>query len=200
MRIPSHIKGLRIEHFYGLVELDSVDLKNPKIGDKIKVINLFTGVPIPILSECLVSKLNEMYDNIKKVCDTYHPKPFPPERLKYEGQSYRLVKDFSKMPAGWFVDVSKFDFKKEPARMAAMCYIEEGMTYAQKDENKNILNLSGDRMKVFEKHFPLNHYIDLTTFFLRIWVEWKGSSIQTEKRMEELTRMKKKLSLLSGRL
>jgi len=200
IKLPSNIKGLRITHFNGLLELDSIDQVRPSIGDKIRVINLFTDVPVDILRTYQVPGLNKVFHQIKKVCDTYHPKPFPPHQLIFEGQKYNLVSDFSKMPTGWFADLSAFKFKDEPARLAALCYIEDGMIYAQMDKNKNILNLSGDRMKVFEKHMKLNHYIDLSSFFLRIYVEWKGSSIQTEKRIEELTRMKKQLARLSGKL
>ena len=201
VKIPSKISGFRIKHFDALVKLDEIESPmDATITQKIEINSAFTGIPIEQLRQADVKSQNAVYTQIIKSLDTYVPKSILPSSLTYEDKKFNLVKDFTKMPAGWFVDVSRMDFEKYPSQLVAMCYIEDGMIYAQTDDNKNILNLSTDRGKIFEKHLPLNSYIDLTTFFLSIWIEWKGQSIHKERIKKNLEKMKTDLSRLNGRI
>lgn len=201
VKIPSNISGYKIKHFHSLVRLDEiVDYQNPSIMEKIMVCSEFSGLSEQELKMMHVKSINKLYSKILKTLDTYHPKPHPPKVLNYEDQEYVFQSDFTKLKAGWFVDVSAVDFKTHPSLMAAFCYIEKGMEYAQTDKHQNILNPLERRKKVFEKHMPLNTYIDLSTFFLRIWVEWRGSSIQAEARKKELREMRKQLKNLNGKM
>ena len=68
--------------------------------------------------------------------------------------------------------VRRSDFKKDPIRMASLCYIEKGMSYAQKGENDRIENPTFERDEVFKEHFPLDVYLDLNAFFLKKFSEW----------------------------
>ena len=201
LKIPAHISGFRIKHFHSLVKLDSIkDPTNPTISDKILLCSEFTDLTFDQMKMVHVKSINKLFSRLLKVLDTFHPMPLPPAKLKYNDQVYVLCKDFTKLKAGWFVDISSADLEKDPALMAAFCYIEEGMEYAETDKHDNILNPLIKRKQVFEKHMPLNHYIDLSTFFLRIWIEWRGSSIQTEQRKKELKKMREQLKNLSGNL
>ena len=219
INIPENISALRIKDFKHVEALDEIQDKNKgaTISEMVKINSLFTDISIEDLRNMHVSTNNEIYSLILKMLDTYHPKPMPPAQVFLDGTPYVLIKDFTKLPTGWFVDVDAMTsdyeinedgeeelttsrMKEEPQIMAAFCYIEKGMTYAQIDQHKNIINPIGPRAKVFEEHFQLNHFIDLTTFFLRIYVEWKGSSIRDEKKASQLKHLRKTLDVLSGSL
>jgi hypothetical protein len=197
--VPRNISDLRIKHYRLINELEKIN-GNANITEKIKVNSLFTNISEDELRPYSLESNNLLYSQILKVFDTYIPRPFLPESVTYENKKYNLVKDYSKMPTGWIVDIYHLDFQKNPSTLPAMCYIEDGMTYAQMDENKNILNLSTDRVKVFEKHFPLNTFCDLTNFFLSIYVNWKGKFIRTEITAKKIKEMKEALSLLNGKI
>lgn len=212
IKVPADITGMRIKHFGTLAKLDDmIDPYDPTITEKVNINSAFTGLPVDQLKQADLHSNNELFRQILRSFDTYHPKPMPPAELEFEGKKYIFVKDFSKLPTGWFIDLSRYGkpqnpddpnssrMKQHPALMAAMCYIEEGMTYAQQDANKNTINPSQERMKVFEKHMQLNHFIDLSAFFLKILVEWKGSSLQTERRMTRLNNLKANLHHLNGK-
>jgi hypothetical protein len=201
IKFPAHISGFRIKHFHSLIKLDSIqDPDNPTIADKILLCSEFTEFSYDQMKMVHVKSINKIFRKLLRVLDTFHPMPLPPAKLQYDGQVYVLCKDFTKLKSGWFVDISSADLKKDPALMAAFCYIEEGIEYAQTDKHENIINPLKNRKQIFEKHMPLNHYIDLSTFFLRIWIEWKGSSIQTETRKKEIQKMREKLQSLNGNL
>ena len=201
IKVPTNINGLRIKHLVVLDELARIgDIMEAAILDKVTVNSLFTGIEHEEMRQYSIQSQNALFSQILRTFDTYIPHDHPPHSFTFDKKKYNLVKDFTKMPAGWFVDISRMDFQKFPAQLAAMCYIEDGMIYAQTDDNKNILNLSTDRAKVFAENMPLNKYNDLITFFLRIWVEWKGESIHKEKIQKELTLMKSKLNRLNGKI
>jgi len=201
IEIPTNINGFRIKHLAVLDYVSNIkDIMKANISDKVMVNSLFTGIDHEDMRQFSIQSQNLLFSQIIRTFDTYIPHDHPPHSFTFKNQKYNLVKDFSRMPAGWFVDISRMDFKKFPEQLAAMCYIEDGMVYAQMDENKNILNLSTERAKVFAEHMPLNKYKDLTNFFLRVWVMWKGESIQKEKIKNNLIQMKSKLSRLNGRM
>lgn len=229
IKIPGNgdIKNLVIKDFHSLIALDTIDdTQNPTIREVIMMNHLFTGVGTDYLSICDVQSNHELFRAILRMLDTYTPRPMPPARFEHDGVVYNFVEDLAKMPTGWFVDldsvhhkyeieptegpVSQYGLKvraietnriqEEPELMAAFCYIEEGMEYAQTDKNKNILNPLATRAKIFREHFPLSGYLDLSTFFLRIYVKWTESSIQIDQRMKNLNHLKAKLANLRGRL
>ncbi len=198
--IPGHVSGLRIKHFKPLCALEQIsDWESPTIGERMRVNMSFTGMHEKEIRQVSVSSQNELFDRIcDTICTYKRSLTGPPKEIKYEGKTYTLA-DAIKQPTGWFVDIESSDFKEDPGRLAAFCYIEKGMTYATVDENKNIINPLGDRQKVFEKHMPLNLYLDLVTFFLTVYVESMGPSIQIEQMRNEVKQLSEKLSLLNGR-
>lgn len=213
LKIPGNIDACRIRHFNAFKGIkDIVDIWNPTIVEKITMNALFLGMSEDEMMMVDLKSNGKLFSKICKTFASYTPPKtnLPPVSVTYEvtdketgktrTQKYILAKDFTTMPTKWYVDSSRYDMIKEPARIAAMCYIEEGLSYAEQGPTKNILNKSVDRMKVFEEQMPLSTYIDVATFFLRSYVEWKGSSIQIESRQSEIKQMQETLSRLNGSL
>jgi hypothetical protein len=213
LKIPGNIDACRIRHFNAFKGIkDIADIWNPTIVEKITMNALFLGMSEDEMMMVDLKSNGKLFSKICKTFASYTPPDtnLPPVSVTYEvtdkesgktrSQKYILAKDFTTMPTKWYVDSSRYDMIKEPARIAAMCYIEEGMSYAEQGPTKNILNKSADRMKVFEEQMPLSVYIDVATFFLRSYVEWKGSSIQIESRQSEIKQMQQTLSHLNGSL
>lgn len=213
LKIPGNVAACRIRHFNAFKGIkDIADIWNPTVVEKITMNALFLGMSEDEMMMVDLKSNGKLFSKICKAFASYTPPEtnLPPVSLTYEvtdketgktrNQKYILAKDFTTMPTKWYVDSSRYDMIKEPARIAAMCYIEEGMSYAEQGPTKNIVNKSADRMKVFEEQMPLSIYIDVATFFLRSYVEWKGSSIQIENRQSEIKQMQETLNHLNGSL
>lgn len=199
INIPSNINGFRIEHFKGLALLDGIkDPKRVRMSQKIAICSAFTGVPEEDFEYYTPISVERLWFQILRVLDTYHPRPIP-SQIQYEGQIYEFIKDMKKLPVAWFVDVSVTDFKEQPERLASFCYLEKGMGYAKRDENLNILNPLSERDRIFKEEMPLNRYIDLSSFFLRLYLRLmpylmsRGISVN-----QELARMQKDLNRMLG--
>ncbi len=121
-------------------------------------------------------------------------KPRPPRKsIHINGTKYVFVKRFADMSAAWHELVRRSDFKNNPIRMASLCYIEQGMTYAQKGPNDTIANPTSERDRIFSSHFPLPDYLDLSNFFLRKYDAYlKLSNTMTQAREQILTEQTKK--------
>ncbi len=198
VKIPADMSGLRIKHYEPLCALNDVqDWESPTIGERMRINMGFTGMAEREIRQVSVPSQNELFYKICEVINTYR-RDLPPKVLKLDGKKYNRI-DALKMPTGYFVDVESSDFKNDPGRLAAFCYIEEDKGYAETDGNKNILNPIRERQKVFEKHMPLNIYLDCITFFLTVYVESMGPSIQIEQMRNEVKQLSEKLSLLNGR-
>lgn len=214
LNIPGNIDACRIRHFNAFKGIkDIVDIYNPTITEKITMNASFLGMSEDEMMMVDLKSNGKLFSKICKTFASYTPPEtkLPPVSVTYEvtdketgkkrSQKYILAKDFTTMPTKWYVDSSRYDMIKEPARIAAMCYIEEGMVYAQNAPGtKAVINKSAERMKVFEEQMPLSVYIDVATFFLRSYVEWKGSSIQTENQQEKIKELQERLNHLTGSL
>lgn len=179
IEIPDNINGFRIAHFNALKALD--EIKNPlrvNIRQKLKICSEFTGVPQDELEHYTPLSIEALFTQLMKTLDTYHPR-LVPTQVKYGDQVYEFIGDMKRLPVAWFIDVSVTDFEKHPERLASFCYIEHGMQYAERDDNLNILNPLGERDKVFAEEMPLNRYIDLSGFFLTLYLKLMPSLTKT---------------------
>ena len=161
LKIKSRLKDLDLTyidcyHFINEVQEDW------SIINKIKLVKLYTKKDV---SQVVVSDINKAFNVIIGVLNKYKPKEVPLS-LEFEGKEYELQVDFFKLPAGWYIDSSGANFEKVPELLPAFAYLEKGMSYAETDENSNIINPLKERSEVFKKNMNVSQYLDLTGFFL----------------------------------
>lgn len=216
IKIEKRIEELRIDklpavNMFGefIKDENAFDVDYVPISQRIQICSAFLKIDESEIRTWHVKSITKVFISICECLSTYRRrKGGPVPTVEYDvtkdgktfKQKYNLIKDFTTLPVGWYLDASRYDIKEQPARLAAMCYIEDGMIYAQQDHAKNVINKSIDRMKVFEKQMPLNIWIDCQTFFLQNYVVWNASFIQNEKRKNELNQMMNRLNLLNGKL
>ena len=172
LKIKSRLKDLDLTyidcyHFINEVQEDW------SIVNKIKLVKLYTKKDV---SKVVVSDINKAFNVIIGVLNKYKPKEVPLS-LEFEGKEYELQVDFFKLPAGWYIDSSGADFEKVPELLPAFAYLEKGMSYAETDENSNIINPLKERAEVFKKNMNVSQYLDLTGFFLLKQKQYKVFSI-----------------------
>tara|TARA_R110001632_G_scaffold1171_2_gene4701 strand:- start:3199 stop:3834 length:636 start_codon:yes stop_codon:yes gene_type:complete len=161
LKIKSRLKDLDLTyidcyHFINEVQEDW------SIVNKIKLVKLYTKKDV---SQVVVSDINKTFNVIIGVLNKYKPKEVPLS-LEFDGKEYELQVDFFKLPAGWYIDSSGANFEKVPELLPAFAYLEKGMSYAETDENSNIINPLKERAKVFKDNMNVSQYLDLTGFFL----------------------------------
>ena len=172
LKIKSRLKDLDLTyidcyHFINEVQEDW------SIVNKIKLVKLYTKKDV---SKVVVSDINKAFNVIINVLNKYKPKEVPLS-LEFEGKEYELQVDFFKLPAGWYIDSSGADFEKVPELLPAFAYLEKGMSYAETDENSNIINPLKERAEIFKKNMNVSQYLDLTGFFLLKQKQYKVFSI-----------------------
>ena len=172
LKIKSRLKDLDLTyidcyHFINEVQEDW------SIVNKIKLVKLYTKKDV---SKVVVSDINKAFNVIINVLNKYKPKEVPLS-LEFEGKEYELQVDFFKLPAGWYIDSSGANFEKVPELLPAFAYLEKGMSYAETDENSNIINPLKERAEVFKKNMNVSQYLDLTGFFLLKQKQYKVFSI-----------------------
>ena len=85
--------------------------------------------------------------------------------ITIEGLDYKLV-DPMKVGIGWHIDISKSDFEKNPALLAASCYLPvQCKHYGETDEYSNIKYPRFERAEIFNSHMDLPTYLNVLTFF-----------------------------------
>jgi hypothetical protein len=92
----------------------------------------------------------------------------PVGRVVIDGQAYVYEKDFSKISTGQMIDMKLIErVPEEPHRALAICYVEEGMEYCQKDDRGVVLNPNEKREALFKERFPGDEFLNFFGFFLR---------------------------------
>lgn len=172
IKVPKNIKDLKIRHVDIFNELEESEYTS--INDKVKVVSRFSGVPINDIKNYNANDIRKVFDLIVKCFSTYKQNSLP-EFLEYENVIYEKVKEFSRMPIGWYIDLDVADVESNPSLLASFCYIEKGFDYASKDKHKNIKNPLFKRAEVFERNMPLNLYLDIAGFFLLKQKQYKKS-------------------------
>lgn len=163
VNIPAKISDLRIHHLRAFELLENT--KEWSITKKIELIDIYCSLDSNKLRDADVKSLIKLFDKIVGILASYKQKELPLS-IKLDGVEFELQEDFSRLPVGWFIDASSVDFKETPELLPAFCYIEKGMSYAEKDKHKNIKNPLKNRAKIFKEHLPLDLFLDLSGFFL----------------------------------
>lgn len=189
IKIPKDITQMRIKHLAFVSKLAELGEKEYSIREVREMNAAFLQVPFDEFPNYRPMDDMKIFTTICKAINSgpkqLDPNTFvaadgneyiePPESVEYDGLTYTLRKDFTKLPTSWYMDIDiAFEihgegFEQMPELMAAFCYIEKGLPYAQKDENKVVVNSVMDRAKVFTEHMPLNTFMNLQGFFLWRW-------------------------------
>jgi len=178
IKIPSSVQNMQIKHvkyLHGLSrlvedqEVKDYDSVEPSDEELCYLLSVFTGITMDVFK--VTTKLDnlELFQVINGVFKTYIKNLTIPDHLEYEGQRYTLQTDFTKLPTSWFMDLSVSDWDENPEDLMSFCYIEEGMTYGETDKHGGIVNPRAKRNEVFNKHVPLDLYLDVNGFFLDKW-------------------------------
>lgn len=165
INIPSKISNLRIRHLKAFEILEQTE--DWSIMRKIEFIKAYCidNINVENMRDVDVSSITKVFNKIMSIISKYKPKELP-FILELDGKEFELQDDFSKLPVGWFIDASSVDFKERPELLPAFCYIEKGMSYAEKDKHENILNPLKNRAELFKEHLPLDLFLNLSSFFL----------------------------------
>lgn len=164
IHLPATIDDLRI------TDIDAVEglLKSQKVTDIIPNLAKLACVSDDELTRIPIGQLKKMVTHIGNLWNGYKTSE-PPQRITLRGQRYEFIgKDIGKkQPGGWFIDAETIA-KDKPEYMAAMCYIERGMVYAERNERTNaIKNPLEDRAQVMKEELPLSVYLSLSAFFFK---------------------------------
>jgi hypothetical protein len=111
-----------------------------------------------------------------------------------DGVTYLFEPDISVMSTGQIIDLKLIEsVQEDPCGALAICYIEEGMEYAQEDDRGKVLNPSVKRKEIFKASFPGDEFIDFFAFFLRQSEQRKLAilGIQMMRAKEQMKMMRK---------
>lgn len=178
IKAPKSLNDLRIQHLEALTN-DKFKQNNLNLEDILKFLSIVTTATLNELKKVNLSELKEVYSHCIGIFSEYKIAE-PQQKIELLGVTYELVNP-KKVGVGWHIDVSNSDIKKEPARLAALMYIEKGTNYGDLDQNGNMIYSNQDRQKIFEKHLPLPIYLNLVSFFLRQSIELISNSTESQK-------------------
>lgn len=193
IKIPTKISRLKLRHVEAFNLLEGKEIR---VSDKIKVISILTGISEDKLKRYEWKGLRETFNKIVECFNTYEQQELPLS-LTYGGVKYNLVEQMDKMPTGWFIDADTANLEVNPEYLASLCYIEDGMSYAEKDKHNNIKNPLKDRAEVFKNNMPLDTFLDLTGFFLLRHKQYKIAYTQIQQ--VRIKRLKEKEERLNGK-
>jgi hypothetical protein len=133
----------------------------------VQVVSVFTGLKVNEIKRAAVDDVVRLsYRLLNMISD--HEMVNPVGRVVIDGQAYVYEKDFSKISTGQMIDMKLIErVPEEPHRALAICYVEEGMEYCQKDDRGMVLNPNEKREALFKERFPGDEFLNFFGFFLR---------------------------------
>lgn len=133
----------------------------------VQVVSVFTGLKVNEIKRAAVDDVVRLsYRLLNMISD--HQMVDPTGRVVIDGQAYVYEKDFSKISTGQMIDMKLIErVPEEPHRALAICYVEEGMEYCQKDDRGVVLNPNEKREALFKDRFPGDEFLNFFGFFLR---------------------------------
>jgi len=133
----------------------------------VQVVSVFTGLKVNEIKRAAVDDVVTLsYRLLNMIGD--HEMVEPSGRVVIDGQAYVYEKDFSKISTGQMIDMKLIErIPEEPHKALAICYIEEGMEYCQKDDRGRVMNPNEKREALFKERFPGDEFLNFFGFFLR---------------------------------
>jgi hypothetical protein len=133
-----------------------------------QLISIFSGLSVSKVRKAHIDDVLSCSKHILTILGTYVQKEKPTGRVVIDDVVYVFEPDISVMSTGQIIDLKLIEsVQEDPCGALAICYIEEGMEYAQEDDRGKVLNPSVKRKEIFKKAFPGDEFIDFFAFFLR---------------------------------
>jgi hypothetical protein len=156
----------------------------------VQVVSVFTGLKVNEIKRAAVDDVVRLsYRLLNMISD--HQMEEPSGRIVIDGQAYVYEKDFSKISTGQMIDMKLIErIPEEPHKALAICYIEEGMEYCQKDERGRVMNPNEKREALFKERFPGDEFLNFFGFFLREYESRKNAILALQVVRMEAQRMK----------
>jgi hypothetical protein len=133
-----------------------------------QLISIFSGLSVSKVRKAHIDDVLSCSKHILTILGTYVQKEKPTGKVVIDGVTYLFEPDISVMSTGQIIDLKLIEsVQEDPCGALAICYIEEGMEYAQEDDRGKVLNPSVKRKEIFKKAFPGDEFIDFFAFFLR---------------------------------
>jgi hypothetical protein len=133
-----------------------------------QLISIFSGLSVNKVRKAHIDDVLACTKHIIAMLSTYIQKELPTGRVVIDGVTYLFEPDISVMSTGQVIDLKLIEsVQEDPCAALAICYIEEGMEYAQEDHRGKVLNPSSKRKEIFKKAFPGDEFIDFFAFFLQ---------------------------------
>jgi hypothetical protein len=133
-----------------------------------QLISIFSGLSVNKVRKAHVDDVLQCTRYILDMLATYKQKEIPTGRVDIDGKAYVFTPDISVMSTGQVIDLKLIEsVQEDPCAALAICYIEEGMEYAQEDDRGKVLNPSAKRREIFKQSFPGDEFIDFFAFFLQ---------------------------------
>ena len=159
-----------------------------------QLISIFSGLTVNKVRKAHIDDVLNCSGHILTMLGTYRQKEIPTGRVVIDGKVYLFTPDISVMSTGQIIDLKLIEsVQEDPCAALAICYIEEGMEYAQEDDRGKVLNPSAKRREIFKAGFPGDEFIDFFAFFLQQSEQRKLAmlGIQLMRAKEQMKKMKK---------
>lgn len=132
----------------------------------VQVVSVFTDLKISEVKRAAVDDVIKLSYRLLTMISE-HRMNEPVAKVEIDGQTYVFQKDFSRISTGQMIDMKLIErVAEEPHKALAICYIEEGMEYCQKDQSGIVLNPNDKREALFKEKFPGDEFLNFFGFFL----------------------------------
>ena len=185
IKLPKTIKELRQYHLEAIAE---IDVNNMELYDKVVLIHKLTGLEVETVKRISIQQINEIIEHYTNLI-AKHKRSDPPKEIEVNGKKYSRVESLGKMPMSWHIDMN-VQGVKDSSVVASFTYLEEGLSYAEMDEHKNIINPLSGRIELFREHLDAGVHIDLG-FFLSEKCESYGIAYEEIQRQRRISSEKK---------
>jgi hypothetical protein len=195
IKLPNH-NNLYLKHLQAFEFISK--LEDVNTSDKLTFISIFTDIKVEVLEDYDIESIEELFGKIVQIGLTIPKKATIEKVISINGVDYEFIENLQNLPASWFtyVDRLKSENKLRSENIAAMCYIEKGMKYNQKDKDGKVINPIKKREDIFYNNFKAIDYLPLQGFFLTKFNEYTiAFSLLQEARM--ITTKEKQNTMLS---
>lgn len=194
IKIPD-IQSINLLQLNSLKYIQNTDGKDLDNNDINNFLHHFCGVDRDILEDAMQkSKINLFYKCVKLFNDFKVSKE-PKEKLVIKGKTYTLRKASNNLPSSWFTTAQGLIAKGiESHEIAALSYVEEGMSYNKRDkhEKRKILNPFKERAELFLHEMKAVDYMPVNAFFLETFERWREPFLVLQKERIKNNRVLKK--------
>lgn len=153
--------------------------------DMINFVHYFCNVPKEDLERAKMGSLIELFYKCVELFNEFKVRETPQQEIQVKGKAYTLRTPSNDLPASWFTTSQAMMAKGiESNEIAALCYVEKGVEYNQRDKKnkRKILNPFKERSELFLKHMKAVDYMPLNAFFLEKYKKYKRPFLIIQKR------------------